>query len=76
MSADRSNVVNLRQARKRRDRDAREREAEANRRLHGRSGAEKRTEKMERDRAERLQDGHRLTDEPNPAFSGDDPTAA
>ena len=53
-------IVNLRRFRKRPTRDEREREAERNRRLHGRTGADKKREAAERQRSERHIDGHRL----------------
>ncbi|HMN85363.1 MAG TPA: DUF4169 family protein [Bauldia sp.] len=56
MAAD---IVNLRRARKERDRAAREEEAAANRRRFGRTRAEKEKEAAERDQAARLIDGHR-----------------
>lgn len=53
-------VVNLRQARKRRDRSAREDEAEANRVKHGLSKAEKNLSAARRDQDARKLEGHRL----------------
>ena len=53
-------IVNLRQARKRRDRAAAEKQAESNRLAFGRSKAERRQTEAERDKAERGLDGHRL----------------
>lgn len=60
-------LINLRQARKRRDRAVAERKAEANRLAFGRSKAERRVTEAERDRAARDLDGHRLSDEPDGA---------
>jgi hypothetical protein len=54
--------VNLRQARKARERSAREAEAAANRALHGRTKAERAAEATERDRAGKLLDGARRED--------------
>lgn len=54
-----ADVVNLRMARKRKARDEREREADRNRMLHGRSKAEQRKTATEQERAERFVDGHR-----------------
>jgi hypothetical protein len=53
-------VVNLRQARKRRDRDAREKEADANRVKHGLSKPEKGLSAARREHDARKLDGHRL----------------
>lgn len=53
-------VVNLRQARKRRDRRAREREADENRILHGRSKRERREIAADRERENRDLDGKQL----------------
>lgn len=53
-------ILNLRAARKRRDRAEKEREAERNRTLHGRTKAEKTAEAAERARSLALLDGHRL----------------
>jgi hypothetical protein len=50
-------VVNLRQARKLRDRARREADAEANRRKYGRTKQEKRAEAAEQDRNARTVDG-------------------
>lgn len=57
-------IVNLRQARKRRQRALREAEAAANRVRYGRTAAEKRTDTLEAGRRERAQDGARLDDKP------------
>jgi len=50
-------IINLRRARKARDRAASEAEAEANRLSHGRSKAEKQATRAERERLERTLDG-------------------
>lgn len=52
-------IVNLRKARKARDRAGREAEAAANRSKFGRSKAERRTESLEDARKARVLDGHR-----------------
>jgi hypothetical protein len=53
-------IVNLRRARKARDRDAAARTAAENRSLHSRTRAERATEAETRDRTARLHEGHRL----------------
>ncbi len=53
-------IVNLRKARKEKARSARDREADQNRRLHGRTAAEKKKEAAERERAKRHVAEHRL----------------
>lgn len=53
-----SDVVNLNRFRKRKRREAEQREAEQNRIVHGRSKAEKRALRLERERAERSLDAH------------------
>jgi hypothetical protein len=53
-------VVNLRQARKRREREARESEAESNRVKHGLSKVEKGLSAARRAQDARKLDGHRL----------------
>lgn len=55
MSAD---IINLRLARKRKDRESREAEALRNRTLHGRSKGEKVRIAREKARADRSLDGH------------------
>jgi len=52
-------IINLRRARKARDRAASEAEAAANRLSHGRSKAEKQATRAERERQERSLDGAR-----------------
>jgi hypothetical protein len=54
-----ADIVNLRQARKARARVEREKEAEANRRLHGMTKAERAKADDTRDRMERHVEGHR-----------------
>ena len=56
MAAD---IINLRHVRKAKARLEREGEAAANRRLFGRTKAEKETERTERERAAKLIEGHR-----------------
>jgi hypothetical protein len=53
-------VVNLRIARKRRQRAEKERAAAANRAVHGRTKAEKERQRLETERAATALDGHRL----------------
>ena len=55
-------VVNLRQARKRRDRAERSAAADANRALHGRSNAERDAGAAERSRQDRALDGAKRDD--------------
>ena len=52
-------IVNLRRARKQRARAAATAEAAANRALHGRTGADKAAQRLERARAESHLDAHR-----------------
>lgn len=56
-------IVNLRRARKAKARQEREAEAAANRAQHGRSGAEKRTSRLEDERARREHAAHRRDDD-------------
>ena len=55
-------ILNLRLARKARDRKAREAQAEANRALHGRTKAQRRNETVEKARREAALDGARRED--------------
>jgi hypothetical protein len=55
-------IVNLRLARKARDRGEAENRAAANRALHGRNKAQKQAAKAEQDRLARTVDGARLDD--------------
>jgi len=57
-------VVNLRQVRKTKTRADKESRADANRALSGRSKAEKRVQRIERERLTRFVDGHKLGDDP------------
>lgn len=52
-------IVNLRQARKRKAREEKEQAAEANRLAFGRTKAEKRVVKLEKERSESVLDAHR-----------------
>ena len=52
-------IINLRRARKAKERSAKERDAEANRRLFGRTRGEKDAEAKRREQAERTIAGHR-----------------
>ena len=56
-------LVNLRQARKRREQARREAEAAANRRKFGRTAAEKQSDALEARRRERAHDGAQLNTE-------------
>jgi hypothetical protein len=56
-------IVNLRQARKRKARAERERTAEANRLKFGRPKAEKEHSRLEEARAQRTHEGHRRGEE-------------
>ncbi len=58
-----ADIVNLRQARKRKARAERERTADANRLKFGRSKAEKENNLLEKARVERAHDGHRRDDD-------------
>lgn len=55
--------INLRQWKKQKARDAKRAEADANAARHGRSGGQKTRDRIERDRAERHVEGHRLDDD-------------
>jgi hypothetical protein len=55
-----ADIINLRLARKSKDRAARQSAAEANRAVHGETRAAKSARKAEQARAERLLDGARL----------------
>lgn len=55
-------VINLRQARKARDRRLRETEASANRALHGRTKAERAADTLARDRMDSTLDGAKRED--------------
>jgi Domain of unknown function (DUF4169) len=54
-----SGIVNLRQARKQKARSAKEREAEQNRLLHGRTKAEKLRDRRAAEKSNSFLDGHR-----------------
>jgi hypothetical protein len=60
-------IINLRRARKRQANEAAEREAAANRLVHGRGKDERRRLKAEREAAAKRLDGHRL----QPSGDGD-----
>ncbi|MCV0413551.1 MAG: DUF4169 family protein [Brevundimonas sp.] len=55
-------IVNLNRARKARDKAEDKARAAANRAAHGRTAAEKKTARTERERAERHIDGHKRED--------------
>ena len=68
-------VINLRQARKRRDRAEKERLAEQNRFLHGRTKAEKTKDRKMAERDLRFIDGHkreRLQENAGPDSGGEE----
>ncbi len=54
-----ADIVNLRQARKRKARDEKEKTAEANRIAFGRTKAEKQGTRLENTRAEKVLDAHK-----------------
>ncbi|WP_421984088.1 DUF4169 family protein [Roseibium sp.] len=54
-------IVNLRQARKRKQRETRDKEAKDNRRKFGRTKAERDAARRRRDELEKKVDGHRLS---------------
>ncbi|AZO76437.1 MULTISPECIES: DUF4169 family protein [unclassified Bosea (in: a-proteobacteria)] len=58
-------IVNLRRARKARDRASAEAQAEQNRIAFGRTKAERRLTEAEKTLAERRLEGHRLSDDPD-----------
>ena len=58
-------IVNLRRARKARDRASAEAQAEQNRIAFGRTKAERKLTEAEKTLAERHLEGHRLSDEPD-----------
>ena len=60
-----SEIFNLKQARKSKARTAEEKKADQNRRLHGRTKAEKQREKIETERASKHLDGHKRDDDKN-----------
>ncbi len=57
-----ADIVNLRQARKRRARADKDRQAAENRTRHGRTAGEKERDADAEQRARRLLDGHRIED--------------
>ena len=58
-------IVNLRRARKARDRASAEAQAEQNRIAFGRTNAERKLTEAEKTLAERRLEGHRLSDDPD-----------
>lgn len=67
-----ADIVNLRQVRKRKARDDKEKTAEANRMAYGRSKAEKQGTKLEQARADKVLDAHRKEEKDDaPQPSGD-----
>lgn len=65
-------IVNLRTARKRRERAEKERRADENRSLHGRSKTEKTALATRRERERAAHDGHRRVSTPTPAAAPGD----
>ncbi len=65
-------LVNLRQARKRKERDEKAKKADQNRALHGRTRNERIVTDLERKNAEKLHDGHKRDGSKNPATSPED----
>ncbi|MEZ5667602.1 MAG: DUF4169 family protein [Alphaproteobacteria bacterium] len=61
-----ADIVNLRQARKRKARAEKERDAAANRARFGRTGAQKACDRMDQERRDRGLDGARLDDDETP----------
>ena len=57
-------IINLRQARKSRARDAKRAQGDANAALHGEAKPLREARQAERDRAERVLDAHRRDDDP------------
>jgi len=58
-----ADIVNLRRARKQKARREREAQADANRAIHGRTGAEKRATRLEEERARRAHAAHAKEDD-------------
>lgn len=56
-----SGVLNLNRFRKRKQRDGEREQAERNRVIHGRSKADKQLTQLERERADKLLEGHRIS---------------
>lgn len=67
-----SQIINLRQARKARDRQEKEKQAETNRARFGRTKAQKSKDKAVADKLQRHLDGHKLQPQTG---SDDDPTS-
>ena len=68
-----ADIVNLRTARKRRDRAEKERKAAENRALHGRTKAATDTQAIERVRSNALLDGHRIDRQTQPGEEDETP---
>jgi uncharacterized protein DUF4169 len=72
-----SNVVNLNKFKKRKAKTEREKQADVNRRLHGRTNVEREREELQKQRLTRVVDGARLDPKVNAANdSGDDESGA
>ena len=66
-----SNVVNLNKFKKQKAKAARVKQAETNRRLHGRTKAERALEALQKKQLETSVDGARLESEPDASEPGD-----
>ena len=62
-----ADIVNLRQARKQKARSDKERQAEQNRALHGRSKADRERDRQLAEKADKFIDGHRARPPPRQA---------
>ena len=71
-----SEIINLRQARKARNRQDKEKQAETNRALFGRTKGQKARDKAEAEKQKRHLDSHKLTDSGSDHPSDNDPEAA
>ncbi|TIS99859.1 DUF4169 family protein [Mesorhizobium sp.] len=71
-----ADIVNLRQARKQKARADKERLAEQNRTLHGRSKADRERERLIADKAEKFVAGHRRETSGDPDSPGIGPKSA
>ena len=60
-----SNVVNLNKFRKQKSKEARQKQAETNRRLHGRTKAERASEALQKKKLERAVEHARLSSTPD-----------
>ena len=67
------NVVNLNRFRKQKAKEQREKQAEVNRRLHGRTKAERARDRLQKEQLTRSVDGAKLEKPTNERPTGDDP---